>query len=155
LGRPGTNPGNRAPEHVAEATPKARVFRNRQRDDHSVSTDPGGAARAPHRNPAPRGSFGGVVVHETTRGTVAWLHGAIDAAAAPALLRFLVETLDLPLDRIIVDVSGVQELDQHGAAALRTACKAAEARGIDLAFEGAPDGPDPVALGLPHSARVH
>jgi anti-anti-sigma regulatory factor len=77
-----------------------------------------------------------VVVHETARGTVAWVRGDLDVSTAPTLLRQLIDTLDLPLDRLVVDLAEVRDIDAHGRATLQVAQKRARMRGVELTFEG-------------------
>jgi anti-anti-sigma regulatory factor len=91
------------------------------------------------RSPDADGDLAFVVVHETGRGTVAWLRGDIDVSTAPELLRHLIETLDLPLDRLVLDLAEVRDVDHHGVAALQVARKRARMRGVELAFDGITD----------------
>jgi anti-anti-sigma regulatory factor len=80
--------------------------------------------------------FGFVVVHETGRGTVAWVRGDIDISTAPMLLRQVIETMDLPLDTLTLDLAEVVDIDEHGFAALQVANKRATMRGVTLRFGG-------------------
>ena len=91
------------------------------------------------RSPDVGSEFAFVVVHETGRGTVAWLRGDLDISTAPALLRQLIETLNLPLDRLVLDLADVREIDEHGLATLQVARKRATMRGVELAFDGIAD----------------
>jgi anti-anti-sigma factor len=83
--------------------------------------------------------FAFVVVHETGRGTVAWVRGDLDISTAPTLLRQLIDTLDLPLDRLVVDLAEVRDIDAHGLATLQVARKRAQMRGVELVVEGVDD----------------
>src|ERR1700712_5391521 len=96
--------------------------------------------------PDRRGDFAYVVVHEGARGTVAWVRGDLDVSTAPLLLRHLVETLNLPIETLVVDLAQVRDIDRHGLAALRVARKRATTRGITLSFEYFPDAAMRVAL---------
>jgi anti-anti-sigma regulatory factor len=111
---------------------------------------PDGDAQAPMplRGHDARGDFAFVVVHETGRGTVAWLRGDLDVATSPSLLRQLIETLNLPLTNLVVDLADVRDIDRHGLATLRVAQKRAIMRGVDLSFEGVTDASVAIALGV-------
>jgi anti-anti-sigma regulatory factor len=81
------------------------------------------------------GEFAFVLVHEASRGTVAWLRGDLDATTTPALLRHLIDTLDLPLTSLVLDLRDVRDIDDHGRAVLEVARKRARMRGITLAID--------------------
>jgi anti-anti-sigma factor len=81
-------------------------------------------------------SFGCVLVHETGRGAVAWLSGDLDRSAAPVLLHQLLEILDLPHDRLTLDLAQVGYLDVNGVTAMNVARKRAESRNIELVIDG-------------------
>jgi anti-anti-sigma factor len=77
-----------------------------------------------------------VLVHETGRGAVAWLSGDLDRSAAPVLLHQLLEILDLPHDRLTLDLAKVGYVDMNGVTALNVARKRAEGRNIELVIDG-------------------
>jgi anti-anti-sigma factor len=88
--------------------------------------------------PGRRAEFGFVVVHESSRGTVVWLRGELEVSAAPALLQRLIETLNLPLDRLTIDMAEVRDIDDHGVAALVAAHKRARTRGVAFVLDAVP-----------------
>lgn len=99
--------------------------------------DEGKGAR--QRRPERGADFAYVVVHETGRGTVAWIRGDLSVATAPALLRHVIETLNLPLDALVLDLADVVDIDHHGLAALEVVQKRATMRGVSLRFDGIDD----------------
>jgi anti-anti-sigma regulatory factor len=83
--------------------------------------------------------FAFVVVHETRRGTVAWVRGDLDISTAPAFIRQVIDTLNLPLEMLVVDLADVAHIDEHGLAALQVSKKRATMRGVALRFDGLDD----------------
>ena len=84
--------------------------------------------------------LGCILVHEVDRGTVAWLRGDLDALAAPKLLRFLLEIIDLPVRRLTLDMAEVREVDAAGSTVLQVAGKVAASRGVELVLDAVPPG---------------
>jgi anti-anti-sigma regulatory factor len=99
--------------------------------------------------PEPRAEFAFMVVHEGSRGTVAWVQGDLDVATAPVLLRRLIDVLSLPLETLVVDLALVRDVDSHGLAALRAATKRATMLGVDLSFDRVPNEATRMALEQP------
>jgi anti-anti-sigma factor len=80
--------------------------------------------------------FSCVLVHETGRGAVAWLSGDLDRSSAPVLLHQLLEIMDLPHDRLTLDLAQVGYLDMNGVTAMNVARKRAESRNIEFVIDG-------------------
>ena len=70
---------------------------------------------------------------------MAWIRGDLSVSTAPALLRHVIETLNLPLDALVLDLADVADIDHHGLAALQVAQKRATTRGVSLRFDGIDD----------------
>jgi ABC-type transporter Mla MlaB component len=101
------------------------------------SEEEGKGAR--RRRPEIGADFAYVVVHEAGRGTVAWIRGDLSASTAPALVRHVIDTLNLPLDTLVLDLADVADIDHHGLAALQVAQKRATMRGVSIRFDGLDD----------------
>jgi anti-anti-sigma regulatory factor len=81
------------------------------------------------------GELGFVLVHESNRGPVVLLRGDLDVTTAPTLLRHVIDTLELPLTSLVLDLHDVGDIDDHGAAVLKVARKRARMRDIDLTID--------------------
>jgi anti-anti-sigma factor len=113
---------------------------------NDVGPEPDGADPHLHERLPLTGEFAFLVVHESDRGTVAWVRGDLDVQNAPALLRHLIDALDLPLETLVVDFAEVRDIDSHGIATLQAARKRAAMRGVRLIFDSIAD--DSVRLTL-------